>query len=469
MPLRLPPFVPAGTLPRFLSSLAPLTVLFSVCSPTWVAAQTPEAPPAAPPSSAPPEAPAASEPPTASKPASAAPRATKSAARAEQRSFPPLPSLPALLEKTKKAAPEIAWGEASLKASRATGVGARRAPLGNPLLTVFAEHGRGVTEDIYIEGQLDLPIEIWGQRGKRIAESDAFIAYNQAELEVARASSYAEAISAYGQVLVALEKIEVLEDAITSAQTEADVYRARLEYQDATQRDTHLAAMEVARNQVLLVEAHAELQEGLAKLHRLTGEYYDAQAGAQDPTAPDALLLRDQVPLENSPSVRSSKAQASYYSRVSERASSEGKMPVSLILRGLRGDMAEARFGGGLSIGLPFFQYNQGERARAEAEAERARISATIQERALETALLGIERELKQLKEAFRVLEETALPSARNAVTAAEEIQKAGKGDLLPVLISRRDYAALRLRRLDILSRQWLAVANLVRITGVTP
>lgn len=144
-------------------------------------------------------------------------------------------------------------------------------------------------------------------------------------------------------------------------------------------------------------------------------------------------------------------------------------MPFGVILRGARGDLGEARFGGGFSIGIPVFQYNQGERARAAAEAERARITADIKQRAIEATRAGLERELIQLRDARRILETVALPAAREAVGAAEEIQRAGKGDLLPVLISRRDYASLRLRRTEILAREWRVVSNLVAITGVEP
>lgn len=342
--------------------------------------------------------------------------------------------------------------------------------MGNPVLTVFGEYEKNVTKDVYIEGQLDLPIEIWGQRGKRIAEADALVSLNQAGVDVARATALARAVRSYGQVTVALEKRRVLREAIASARTEAEMYQARVEQQDATMRDAQLATMEVARNEVLLVEANADLQDGLAQLHRITGQQFDPESEPGTTEAPDGLALAERAPdAETSPLVREARAEASYHTRVSERAGAEGKMPFSLVARGLRSDLGEARFGGGVSIGIPLFQYNQAERARADADAERARTNSVIQENALEALLDGLERELIQLREARKILESTALPAAEKAVSAAEEIQRAGKGDLLPILISRRDYAALRLRRLEIIAREWIAVSNLVSITGTEP
>jgi outer membrane protein, heavy metal efflux system len=144
-------------------------------------------------------------------------------------------------------------------------------------------------------------------------------------------------------------------------------------------------------------------------------------------------------------------------------------MPFSLIARAAYGDSGEARFGAGFAFGIPIFQKNQGEVARAKASAEQSRVVAEASRAALEALLQGTGAELSELERAVETLEEVALPAAAAAVRASEEIQGAGKSDLLPVLMSRRDYAALRLRRLDILSRSWSALARVVRWKGVQP
>ena len=48
-------------------------------------------------------------------------------------------------------------------------------------------------------------------------------------------------------------------------------------------------------------------------------------------------------------------------------------------------------------------------------------------------------------------------------------MQRAGKGDLLSVLTARRELAALRNDRLDLLAREWGIVGDIVGITGVIP
>lgn len=395
-------------------------------------------------------------------------QASVTAGRADElRELPPLTHVLALAAKQ---APAVALSEANVTATRAARVGARLPPLGNPVLTAFAEHGSGVTEDVYVEGQLDIPLEIWGQRRKRIAEVEGLVALAQAGVDVARASALGETANAYGQAVVASERVRVLQSAIEAAQSEAAVYQARVAMQDATMRDAHVATMEVARLESLMIEARADLASALAALSRLTGLKLAKDAVAKTPEPPDEqTLIAEAHTSDDAPVVRESRAEAEYFARASKRAASEGRAPFGLLLRGVRGDMAEARFGAGFSVGFPFFRRNQGERARAAADAERARRASEIQEAALSAAAQGLERELEQLREARRVIESTALPAAREAVEAAQQIHAAGKGELLPVLISRRDYASLHLRRLDILARQWRAVADLITITGLTP
>jgi cobalt-zinc-cadmium efflux system outer membrane protein len=383
----------------------------------------------------------------------------------------PLPALEHVLELARDHAPEVELGSAALAASRTSATGARRAPLGNPVITSFAEHGKGTTRDVYVESQLDLPLEIWGQRRKRIAEANAHVAHAEVGLDVARATALGWTVEAYGSVAVALERLRVIDDAIAAAHKEAELYRARVELQDATLRDAHHATMEVARNEILRQEAEADLQAGLGLLRRLTGREFVADAPPAEGAAPPmpATLERASAAAQSAPVVRESLAEAAYHERVGERARAEARMPLGLVARAARGDMAEPRFGGGVSLGLPLFQRNQAERAQAKAAAERARRTSSVQQRALEATLLGLSRELEQLSAARRILEETALPAAAAAVRAAEEIQASGKGELMPVLISRRDYAALRLRRLDILAREWRVLGDMTQITGVQP
>jgi cobalt-zinc-cadmium efflux system outer membrane protein len=54
-------------------------------------------------------------------------------------------------------------------------------------------------------------------------------------------------------------------------------------------------------------------------------------------------------------------------------------------------------------------------------------------------------------------------------VDAAVAVQKAGKGELLRVLMARRDLALLRTRRLEMIRREWSIVSQRVALSGELP
>ncbi|MGC4094106.1 MAG: hypothetical protein QM756_40590 [Polyangiaceae bacterium] len=171
----------------------------------------------------------------------------------------------------------------------------------------------------------------------------------------------------------------------------------------------------------------------------------------------------------HAPSLRALSAQAEYFASARERLRREGGSPLSFGLLAGRGDLGETRLGAGLGYAFPVFRANQPERARADAERVRA-----LQELALRRDLYArrvelLRLELGELKNAFDIVTEAGLPAAQRAVTAATETHRVGKGDLLSVLLSRRDFSSLALRQLEILDKSWLLLGELVELTGELP
>ena len=80
-----------------------------------------------------------------------------------------------------------------------------------------------------------------------------------------------------------------------------------------------------------------------------------------------------------------------------------------------------------------------------------------------------LERQLVELGRTVEIVTRSALPAANRAVQAAVETNRAGKGDWLTVLVSRRDLSALSLRQLELLDRTWVVLADLVEMTGEVP
>lgn len=379
----------------------------------------------------------------------------------------PLPSLKVLLNLVRERAPDIVLGRAAVRSSRASYVGARRGPVENPYLEVTGERTGAGTNGLAVNGTLWLPVEVAGQRGRRIAEADAFVRVHEAGLEQLRASALAEGVRAYGQAVVAAARVRLLQEIVASSQGEADLYNARVASGDATRLDAKLAEVELEKNRALLEEFRADLDVALIRIQRLVAKSYGAVHESPDP--PDYRVLVSGSKAASLPVVARLRAEAQYHARVKERAAREGVNPVSLMLIGGRGELGDARLGAGLAYTFPVFWRNQGEQARAEGERQRALTELSVRQRVLATHIGGLVREIGRVRNATRALVETAIPAAEQAVDAAVATHRIGKSDLLSVLVTRRDLAFLRVRALELTQREWVALADLVELTGDTP
>lgn len=380
------------------------------------------------------------------------------------------PSLVRAVSLARERAPEVQAAQAQVRVAKSGYRGARLFPIGNPSVELTAD--TPVTErdgSVALTGVMWLPVEIWGQRGKRVSEVDAHVSWRGSALDATRAYTASEAVRSYGTAVVESERLRLLDAILAVATDEAALYRARVQAGDATEQDAALAQVEVARNAVALAEARADLTRALTDLARVTGvtgyEPPPADLSAQPP-APTREAARVNELTDRSPHVRALQGEARYFGQARERIAAEARMPVSLMALGSRGQYGEYRVGAGLALTLPVLRTNQGEQAVFEAEQSRAMSQASAQKSATKATLLGLLRERKQVRAALSEMDASLEPAGQAAVNAAVEMQKAGKGELLHVLTARRDLAQLRARRLELLRREWQLLSQIVALTG---
>jgi cobalt-zinc-cadmium efflux system outer membrane protein len=375
-----------------------------------------------------------------------------------------------LVTLARERAPEVILGRSALTASRASYAAAALAPLGNPALEVKVDHGTmGVTKDVTVDASLWLPVELAGEKPARRREARDYVGLHQALLEQARAVATSRTLRAFGALAVATARVRVVEELLGVARAEAAYYAQRLAAGDTTERDAALASLEAARNEALLSETHVDILEHAGELAELTGRNVDP-ASPLDETPPAFAPKRSTSELAHGmPAARVLEAQARYAAASAARLKREAYLPLSFGLTGGRGDYGEARIGGGIGYTWPLFRANVPERARAEAERRRSLDELGLRQKLVARRIELLEHELVELGRTVDIVTHSALPAATRAVQAAVETNRAGKGDWLTVLVSRRDLSALSLRRLELLDRNWLVLADLVAMTGELP
>src|SRR6478735_4548841 len=408
----------------------------------------------------------ASAAPAVAPPAQASPAAVPTAATVAAENL----TLSELVRLARDRAPEVVLGRSALTASRASYAGARLAPLGNPLLEVKVQGAtKDVVKDVNIESTLWLPVEVSGQKSRRGREAEDFVELHAALLEQARAAASARTVRAYGALVVGASRFRVLTELAATAQSEAHYFAERMAIGDATERDAALSAVDAARHQIELSETKSDLLRIVSELMELTGRNLSTEGLAEALPPGFSGALRAPPAVEHSPQFRVLAAQAKYYGSARDRLQSEGRTPLSVGILAGRGDFGETRFGGGLAYAFPTFRSNEGERARADAERLRALEELALRRELFARRAVLLTSELSELGRAFEIVTHTALPAAERALAAAKETYRVGKGDMLSVLVSRRDFSALWLRRLEILDKSWQLLGDLVEITGELP
>ena len=380
------------------------------------------------------------------------------------------PTLARIIQLAVEKAPDVVIGRSVLRSSEASYVGARLWPVQNPYVELLASNTqRTGSHSTLFTGTAWLPFEVTGQRGARLNEAKAFVSIHQFELERARAQARAIGMKAWGRAVVEAERIRTLGELVRSAEAESKAFSLRRDAGDATERDAQLAEMERARHLLLVEESRASLESAMGDLQRITGK---AWAVPNEPSMRVETILYRYDPREvaaQSPFVRAFSAEAAYFAQVDEKWAREAAGPVSLMLSGGHGTTGETVLGAGVAWSLPTFRRFQGERAKAQAERERSLVQAGAIQREIETRLATIVRELDAVRRAISVVDKQALPAARAARAAAEQMFQMGKIDILSVLVSRRDEVLLRLRNLDLVEQEWALVADWVELSGVMP
>lgn len=384
------------------------------------------------------------------------------------------PGLDLVAQQARDHAPAVIEASGNVGSARAVGVGARVSSFGNPYFEVVADRGHH-TLDVQVLGTLFLPVDVHGQRSARIGEADRLLEWRQLSRAEMQSRAMAEAVLAYGDGLVAAAHVANAQSQEAEARSEASWFSAKAAARDATLVDVSLAAAEVSRYVQARAEAQLRVNDARLRLVVLTG------LGDLDPAPPvgarpDPPALRmtlgkasRNASQGDTPALRANQAEAGFWSAMRERAAADKNSPFFVLLYGGRGDFGEARLGAGIAYTFPVARRNQGEVARAEAERARAMQMRSAVQRAALARLQSSFASLNTALEAVREMDATGIPAGENAVKATLDSFREGKTELVRVIIVRRDLAAVKARRLDLIAAAWRSYAEMVAVLGELP
>ena len=386
------------------------------------------------------------------------------------------PTLEVAIQRARAQALVVAEAEGELGVARGQLAGARASAIGNPYTDVQVD--RPVTNSTGQSLQAltftYIPIDIAGQRGKRVEEAERLIDWRKLGLVDARAIATGEVVSAYGEYVISTARVAEASSGETTAREEAKYFQGRFEAKDTTLYEMSIAEAEVARWVQARVEAELRVANSRARFAQLTGIPTPDKPPADVQVLPPALRTTWDAAhvarvVDKAPIISRLAAEKTYWAASIERYEREKIPPVSFEILAGQGSMGEARLGGGAVITYPITRRYQGEIRRAEEgqtnAARRLELFRGIVNARLHAARDAIASIMKALDE----LEKHGIPALERAVHASVEGFRAGKIDLTRAMLARRDLAIARARRLDLLEAGWRAYADLVIFTGDLP
>lgn len=365
-------------------------------------------------------------------------------------------------------APSALDASGSVRTAEALGAGARVSSVGNPYLEVLGDHGER-TRDVRLTSLLYVPVELAGQRGARIDEWSRLVELARARASDAVGKVAGATVEAYGALLVANARVDEASRAADEAEAEVRAFRERTRQGDATVYETSVVEAEAARWTQARFAAQVGFAKAISGLAELVGER--PVAPFPPPSAPpvEPAKLDPSRLASASPAVASLGRESVYWDAVRERAATERSAPLSLIVSASRGDLGDVALGGGLAWTFALSRRNQGEIARADSERLRASSLATAVARSYEQRARGVIEALRSTLGGIDEIEREGIPAAERAVGFARATHESGKGELVRVIIARRDLAGARARRLELVELAWRSYAEAVALAGDLP
>ncbi len=324
----------------------------------------------------------------------------------------------------------------------------------NPELEVGAGPrflGPGASGDrLALEAGLSQRLEVAGQRGHRMDRARAQVAATEEDAKAAARDLDLAVAAGFWQALAAGERVRIAREHEGLARELLEIATARFERGAASPIELNGARIRLAEGSRQRARSEAQARTSAVRLALLCG-LDPARPPALDGSLPSpspSLPVLDAEALGHRPEVESAAARTRGARAASNLADAEAWPDLRLGARYATEEGSRALLGQ-LTVGLPVFGRNQGERERARAAAERAvaeergvraQVAADVEEARIEAA---------RARDALALYDAGVLRSLEENLALLRRMLEAGKVAPAEVIILQRELLEGRLGYLD--------------------
>ena len=337
----------------------------------------------------------------------------------------------------------------------------------NPELSFLLEDTQRATRTRTL--QINQPIEIGGKRAARISAAERGRDVAAAELAARRADLRATVVSAFYDVLLAQEQVQLAGESTQLARRAADAAGKRVQAGKISPVEETKARVAEATAQLDAAQATSELRLSRQRLAATWGDAlprFDRVAADSVPTAVptfDAVSAR----LASSPSLRRAQTEVQRRIALSELERAKRTPDLTVIL-GVKRDEQLGRQQAvlGLSIPLPLFDRNQGNLLEALRREDKSRDELAVADIQLKSAVAQAWGRLDTADVQARTLRDQILPGAQSAYDAATKGFELGKFNFIDVLDAQRTLFQAKAQYLRARGEAHRAAADIDRLLG---
>lgn len=349
------------------------------------------------------------------------------------------------------AAPDVRVASTLVAEGEAKLAGAKVRTLENPQLEL--ETGpRSADEDSVDFGVgLEIPVELWGRRDKRIAFAEAELQRERMLIDEARRQAISVAVGAYFQVIHARHRFELACERKALAEELQRIATERYRSGDASLFEVNLAKTEIARAASEIAATQGSLAQVRATLEQSlgfpAGSNFHVEGNLDDRSFFDRFYAEPGI--EQRADLLAARADVEASKAGVDLAKAELRPDVALrLIYHEEGDEKVAL--AGVAVDLPFLNpRSEASVQEAMARSQRARIVAEVKEAAISSQIEGARRAYESAVVAVRRMEEDAIPLQRENESMATESYRSGKIGLADLLQVRRESLDTRREYLD--------------------
>jgi cobalt-zinc-cadmium efflux system outer membrane protein len=372
---------------------------------------------------------------------------------------------------------QIASGRKGLGTAAAEGASPLLAE--NPELEIGAgpRFGRAGNRDYDVTASLRQPIEIAGQRGRRLEVARRLSERLDAAFAVTQRELRRQITLAYRAATVARERVRLARDLVSFAEEMLEIARRRLTAGEATVIDLRIAEGDAARARQTEISSEQEVQAARLTLCELTGWALESPPLIPAGLNPAGKLPELRVALDRAvqqhPELRVKQATLAEARAEAELAGREAWPTPTLgvtFTREGRSNGPDEEVAhtvlGTIALPLPLWQRNQGERARVLVEADLALRDQVATAHVLRARIARSHAELAAATARLNLITSAITPSLEGSLELLRRGFAAGEIALLDVAVAREHFLDTRRDALGAYMDYYRALAEFDYLVG---